>query len=379
MGYRGVSFRGKNKIRLSEKMNFFKNSIKKSGNVRMFFCVFTLLIIFLLGVILPKSAKADSGENYRNYFYNRVINNVLSVMKASSVKGQDTNGENTKGSVVLSFLGIDISNPISIVIKEIAYLDKNEVITDVKNSNTFSLNSFNLDDKQVNKSNVTNVVSKLYDSTLKGTLNKAKPRVLIYHSHTSEAYLTSDTDTTKNTESLDQSRSVVAVGDVITENLEKNYGISVIHDKNVNDTGDYRNAYKKSGVTLDKYLKLYEKFDLIIDLHRDSIDNKKTLITKLNGEDVARFMFVVTDKNPRYAQQKKLIDSMMSISNRLYPGLIRDEPIWVYHWGMGFYNQDRSNNALLIEVGANSNNIQEVKNTGKYLSRIIAEQLNGKK
>ncbi|MBU3098462.1 MULTISPECIES: stage II sporulation protein P [Clostridium] len=379
MRYRGISFIGKNKIMPSGKMNFFKNSIKKSSNVRMFFCVFTLLIIFLLGVILPKSAKADSGGNYRNYFYVKVINNVLSVMKASYVNGQDKNSENTNGSVVLSFLGIDISNPISIVIKEIAFLDKNEVITDVKNSKTFSLNSFNLDDKQVNKSKVTNVVAKLYDSSLKGTLNKAKPRVLIYHSHTSEAYLTSDTDTSKNTESSDQSRSVVAVGDVITENLEKNYGISVIHDKNVNDTEDYKNAYKKSGVTLDKYLKLYEKFDLIIDLHRDSIDNKKTLITKLNGEDVARFMFVVTDKNPRYAQQKKLIDSMMSISNRLYPGLIRDEPIWVYHWGMGFYNQDRSNNALLIEVGANSNSIQEVKNTGKYLSRIIAEQLNGKK
>ena len=27
--------------------------------------------------------------------------------------------------------------------------------------------------------------------------------------------------------------------------------------------------------------------------------------TKLNGEDVARFMFVVTQKNPKYAKQKK--------------------------------------------------------------------------
>ena len=90
-------------------------------------------------------------------------------------------------------------------------------------------------------------------------------------------------------------------------------------------------------------------------------------------------MFVVTDKNPRYAKQKKLIDSMIGISNRLYPGLIRDNPIWVYHWGMGFYNQNRSDNALLIEVGTYTNSIQEVKNTGKYLSTIIAEQLNGKK
>ncbi|MBU3160109.1 stage II sporulation protein P [Clostridium frigoris] len=381
MSYRGIKFKHKHKIMPSEKMNSFKNSIKKSSNVRMFFCVFTLLIIFLLGVIMPKSAKAGSEGNYRSYFYIGVINNVLSVIKSSSVKGQDTNSENTEGLSVLSFLGVDTSNPISIVVKEIAYLDKNEVSADADNSKKISLNPFNLDDKQVSKSkaNVTNVVAKLYDPSLKGTLNKAKPRVLIYHSHTSEAYRTSNKDTSTTTASPDQSRNVVAVGDEITEELENKYGISVIHDKNVNDTGDYNNAYKKSGVTLDKYLKLYEKFDLIIDLHRDSVVNKKTVLTKLNGEDVAQFMFVVTDKNPRYTEQKKLINSMMSISNRLYPGLIRDNPIWAYHWGMGFYNQNRSNNALLIEVGTYTNSIQEVKNTGKYLSRIIAEQLNGKK
>ena len=33
---------------------------------------------------------------------------------------------------------------------------------------------------------------------------------------------------------------------------------------------------------------------------------------------------------------------------------------------------------MLIEVGDNNNTIEEVKNTGKYLSRVIAEQLNGK-
>jgi len=381
MSYRGIKSKVKNKIMPSAKINSFKYFFKKSSNVRMFFCVFTLLIIFLAGVILPKSAKADSEGNYTNSFYISVINNALSVMKGSYAKGQDTNSEDTQSSSALSFLGVDISNPISIVVKEIAYLDKNEVSTDVNNSKTFSLNSFNLDDNQVTKSkaNATNVVSKLYNPSLKGTLNMARPRVLIYHSHTSEAYRTSGKDTSTTTASPDQTRNVVAVGDVITEDLEKNYGISVIHDKNVNDTGDYNNAYKKSGVTLDKYLKLYEKFDLIIDLHRDSIVNKKAVLTKLNGEDVAQFMFVVTDKNPRYAQQKKLINSMMAISNKLYPGLIRDNPIWVYHWGMGFYNQNRSNNALLIEVGTYTNSIQEVKNTGKYLSRIIAEQLNGKK
>ena len=111
MSYRGTNFKGKNKIMPSEKMSFSKYSIKMNSNVRIFFCVFTLLIIFLLGVILPKSAKADSKENYRNYFYIDVINNALSVMKSSNALRQDTNSENSTNSTILSFLGVDILNP----------------------------------------------------------------------------------------------------------------------------------------------------------------------------------------------------------------------------------------------------------------------------
>ena len=76
--------------------------------------------------------------------------------------------------------------------------------------------------------------------------------------------------------------------------------------------------------------------------------------------------------------RKKLIDSMIGISNKLFPGLLRSRTITTYDYGMGFYNQNRSDNAMLIEVGSNSNTIEEVKNTGKYLARIIAEQINGK-
>ena len=39
----------------------------------------------------------------------------------------------------------------------------------------------------------------------------------------------------------------------------------------MNDKGDYKGAYKKSGAILDKYLKEYGNFKLIIDLHRDNV------------------------------------------------------------------------------------------------------------
>ena len=383
MSYKGIEIKGKYKNMLSGKMNFSKCSIKKNSNVRMFFCVFILLIIFLLGFILPKSAKADNEGKYRNYFYVNVINNALSVINLSSNKGQNTNSENSMKLAALSFLGVDILNPISIIVKEVAYLDKSEVDTGAHDSKTFSLNPFKLGDAQVSKTEAKskdpNLVASLDNPALKTALNKSKPRVLIYHSHTCEAYALSGNDTSKTQSSTDQTRNVCIVGDVIKTELENKYGIAVIHDNTVHDKGDYNNAYKKSGVTLDRYLKEYEKFDLIIDLHRDSVENKNSVTTKINGENIAKFMFVVTDKNPKYDQQKKLINSIIAISNKLYPGLAKDNPIYAYHWGMGFYNQNRSDNALLIEVGTYTNTVQEVKNTGKYLSRIIAEQLNGKK
>ncbi|MBU3182571.1 stage II sporulation protein P [Clostridium psychrophilum] len=381
MSYKGIKLDGNDKNISNKKMNILEYLFMKNGNVKIFFCTFTLLIIFFIGLILPRNAKAVSEGDNKNSFYINVMNNVLSAVKSSSTKLQEDNSEDSMNAGMLSFLGIDISNPISIVVKEIAYLDKSEGSTDTSNSETFSLNPFNLDDKQVSKSDTkaSNVVANLYNPSLKTTLNKTKPRVLIYHSHTSEAYRTSSSDASNTKASLDKTRNVCAVGDIIADELENKYGISVIHDKNVNDTGDYNNAYKKSGVTLDKYLKKYGKFDLIIDLHRDSITDNNAVTTKINGEKVAKFMFVVTDKNPNYARQKKLINSMITISNKLYPGFARSNPIYYYHWGMGFYNQNRSNNAMLIEAGTYTNTVKEVKNTGKYLSRVIAEQLNGKK
>ena len=91
------------------------------------------------------------------------------------------------------------------------------------------------------------------------------------------------------------------------------------------------------------------------------------------------FLFVVTRQNPRYAKQKKLVDSMIGISNKLFPGLLRGTPILYHDFGINFYNQAQSDNAMLIEVGTLTNTISESKNTGNYLARIIAEQLNGKK
>ncbi|MCJ7690462.1 MAG: stage II sporulation protein P [Clostridiaceae bacterium] len=364
-------------------MSMSNKGIKGDGMVRIFLGVFTFIIIFFISLIIPKSVRADNDGGYKNYFYVNVIINVLSVIQPSE-------SEINMKTAALSFLGIDVLNPITIITKEVAYLDINKVSSEVNNESneeenliTFILNPFKLDDKQVTRSNAKsngiNVIADLYNPSLKQTLNKAKPRVLIYHTHATESYLASEKDTTKSAFNMDSTKNVCAVGNVIKEELEKNYGIAVIHDETLHNVGDYNGAYKKSGITVDKYLKAYGDFDLVIDLHRDGIANKNLVTTKINGANVGRIMFVMAKGNPRYAKQKKLVDSMIGISNKIYPNLLKDIEIGTVNRGIAFYNQNKSDNAMLIEVGTYTNTITEVKNTGMYLSRIFAEQLNGKK
>ena len=133
-------------------MSMSNKSIKDDGRVRIFLGVFTFIIIFLISLIIPKSARADNDGGYKNYFYVNVINNVLSVIKPSK-------SEVSMKTAALSFLGIDVLNPITIITKEVSYLDINKISSDVTNESneeenliTFILNPFNLDDKQVTRS-----------------------------------------------------------------------------------------------------------------------------------------------------------------------------------------------------------------------------------
>ena len=349
-------------------------------------CIATFLIIFLLSLILPESANADTATvgKPQNYFYVKAISNTLALINSSNNDDQEVNSEIEYS--VLSFLGINIFNPITIITKEISYLDKNEVGTNTNNVSNDdkiieAVTPFNLTQTQVSNSTAPTDVAVIPNANLKQTLNEASPRVFIYHTHATESYLASNTDTTKSTFNTDETKNVVGVGDVIETELVKTYGISVIHDKTLHNLLDYDASYKKSAVTLDKYLKEFGDFDLIIDLHRDgaNVNNKNAITTKIGGQDVAKIMFVVTKGNPRYAKQKVLVDSMIGISNKLFPGFLHDKQITVVNHGIDFYNQNRSDNAVLVEVGNNNNTVDQVKNTGKYLSRIFAEQLNGKK
>jgi stage II sporulation protein P len=348
-----------------------------------------LVVVVLMFLALPTfvlgagSINAGGGSTkliealYYSFPFMKVVNNSKSDMPS----------DGDFKDKMLYLIGINVADPLSVIGKEIAYLNaepgsfreesaakSDEVLQPYRLSDeeiTLDNSDDSANDGNSNDtSDLPNRLVSVYDPKLKKTINKSKPEVLIYHTHTSESYMPVESGF-----SLDEKYSVCGVGDVLKNELENNYGISVIDDKTVNDT-NYLQSYTKSAMTVDKYLKKYKDFKLIIDMHRDASANKRANTTKMNGEDVAKIMFVTTTSSPRYKKNIAIVNKLMDISNKLFPGYCRG--IYTYAHGVNSFNQNKSDNAVLIEVGVNINTSDEAKASAKYIARIIGEYINGK-
>ena len=219
-----------------------------------------------------------------------------------------------------------------------------------------------------------NAPSEAYDSSLKKTLNSSNVEVLIYHTHSHEGYAESGSDTEQ------EDFSVVGVGDVLAQELQDGYGISVIHDKTIHDTSPYNQSYYRSGPTVESYLNQFPNLKLIIDLHRDSGPSKDKTTVEINGQSLARVMFVTSKASPYYSEMMTTVNSMINTAKNLFPGLLADgnsgEGLYEYNHGSNNFNQDLSPACILTEFGTELNTAQEAKLSAKYLARLIAETLN---
>lgn len=365
-----------------------------------------ILIGLLLFVIISSKAKAyskdDSKGNRRNMFYMQVINYAVPMVKVNTFdEGDMVENEFSIKDEVLKGVGIDSKNPMSILGKEVACIKEyHSGALDVDNSEKIksidvALKPFTLNEDAVNKNlqqgntipstnntektgdeNLTNINVKPDAPNLAKPSNTGKPEIFIYHTHTSEGYGPGNGDTT------DKSKNVCAVGTAMEKELTSKYGVSVIHDMTIHDAQSYNLSYSRSRETIDKYLKQYGNFKLLIDIHRDEVANRSAVTTKINGENVARFMFVMDKTNSHYNQNLGLVNKMIGISEKLFPGYIRNgkdgKGMYAYNSGKGHFNQDKGSNSILIEVGSEVTTPSEAISAGKYLARIIAEGLYGK-
>lgn len=321
-----------------------------------------------------------------NMLYVQLVNHVMPIVKVTSFDESDM-AESTLSlkSSLLNYIGINLSEPDKILKKEISYfkVDNNLISYNVNDNKSINISNFELKDSDITKNinnsdsadngnlNLPNQTYQVYNPKLKKNLDNSKPEILIYHTHTTESYGAYGQD------NLDPSKNVCAVGDELTKTLSNDYGISVIHDTTVHNAVAYNSSYIRSRETLSKYLSKYGDFKMIIDIHRDSDTNKNNVTTNINGENLGKFWFVMAKNNPHFDKNMSMVNSLLNTAKKNFPQLLINGGVLPYNHGNGAFNEDKSNNAFLIEIGSVSNTLDEAKGTSKYIARIIAEYLNG--
>ena len=209
-------------------------------------------------------------------------------------------------------------------------------------------------------------------------LRSDKPTILIYHTHTTEAYTQTETEKYKETSkwrTSDNTKNVVAVGETLKEILEKDYGFAVIHDTTDHEPPKLATAYDRSVVTMEKYHKEYPSVVLFIDLHRDAYTSTGSTpcdYLTINGVETARLMFVV-GKGEKYSD-KPYYDSNIAFAERMtaYLKTIDEKLCRPVRVKTGRYNQHVAPNCILVEVGHNANTLSQAKAAMPYFAESIA-------
>lgn len=203
-----------------------------------------------------------------------------------------------------------------------------------------------------------------------------KSDILIFHTHTCESYTPTEKFSylaSGNFRTIDMNYSVARVGTELTNYL-KNKGFNVLHLMDLHDYPAYNGSYTRSYTTVSNALK-NNPASLVVDLHRDAVGSKSDYAPSviIGEEKVAQLMFVIGTNGGGLSHDNWNINLKLAIkiqqkANEMYPGLFR--PIIVRN---SRYNQNLSQGACIIEVGATGNTLEETIGSMKYLSNVLEE------
>ena len=304
-----------------------------------------LVIIFILSLTLTIKNLLKIDINDKEY---------LSFLINESYKN-DNNSSYILRTILKVFTNIDTSKPETLL-----------SFSKIKSSPKKIKEEYKMEDdydpeKYENKTSYIKVDNQISD-----------PVLYIYNTHQLETY---------SAEGLNNNMvpNVMMAGSLLTEKLNKKGIKTIFEDTNlynfISEMGLPKNElYGGSRVFISNAKEKYPTLKYYIDLHRDSV-NKDISTINIDNKNYARVLFVLGTTNPNYENNKKMMSRINEIINEKYPKLSRgiydvDIPDWPE-----IYNQDMDNNAILIELGAEYNTMNEVLNTVEVLSDSISQYI----
>lgn len=232
--------------------------------------------------------------------------------------------------------------------------------------------NFNLD--------IASELSKKPEITIKNT---SEPQVLIFHTHTSEGYMTHDRNFCYESfypRSKNNSENVTMVGNAIVKSLKKN-GINAIHCIVQHDNPTYNGSYVRAAKTIREYIEKYPSIQVVIDVHRDSIGDSTSGKVKptfvFNGKKAAQMMIIsgcdINGKNdfPNWEKNLRLTLRVQKACESMFPGMMR-----AMKFAEVKYNMNLTPGSMLIEVGSDVNTLTEAVYTGEMFGQALSKILN---
>ncbi len=202
------------------------------------------------------------------------------------------------------------------------------------------------------------------------------PQILIYHTHSQEAFIDSRAGHPEDT--------VVGVGTYLTDILENDYGYNVIHDTTTYDIVDGKldrsYAYSVAEDGLDKTLSENPSIEVVIDLHRDSGDARTI---NVDGRETARIMLfnglsrdqngpISYLENPNLQGNLAFSLQLQLKSYELYPKLFCKNYLKSYR-----YNLNVRPKSILMELGTEGNTLESAKNAMAPFAKVLDHVLKG--
>lgn len=235
----------------------------------------------------------------------------------------------------------------------------NTIIEQYKNPHIILSNNFSIIEKpsiQVNNTNIS-------------------PLVYIYTTHETESYQD------KYLEVYNIKPTVKIVSYILKDYLD-DYGIpTIIEEQSITEilrtnNWSYKYSYEASRIAIKNTIINNKSLKLIIDLHRDSSNLSKTLL-ETNNTKYARILFVVGGENKNYKENLQVSEKLKDLLEQEIPNITRGIITKKGEGVNGIYNQDLSTKSVLIEIGGQYNEIEEINNTIKILSKVILKYLEG--
>ena len=214
--------------------------------------------------------------------------------------------------------------------------------------------------------------------------NSALPQVLIMHTHATESYQTWPDpvfDPGYTARSKSTALNMCAVGEKMAQVLNA-AGIRTLHDETLYDAPGYTDSYKRSRAGVQAYLERYPSIKVVLDVHRDAIEDSDGTrvkpVCEIDGESTAQVMVIAGCGNgssialPNWRLNLRFAAEWETAMESAYPGLTR--PVLC---GYRFYNQDLTTGSLLIEIGGHANTLDEALRAGEYAAKALAAVLGG--